>query len=183
MLTSSLLVPTSLTDLVVKNRGRLKKPSQKKKLPHSDLDSSAFGPVATALVATLSDDGTRPVAAFVNCLPRIDLLVRADVPVGRWHDTCHFVPVYQHGMPVCPNVLTRKEKRSKRKVWWRNRGGRKKKKKKKEEKCSDTWEATTATTTLKGSSSITTGKRQCRCSIATAKRQRGSVTAALQMVK
>ncbi|CAL9129800.1 Ethylene-responsive nuclear protein [Musa troglodytarum] len=54
--------PTSLADLVVKNRGRLKKPSRKKKLPPSDLDSS----VATPVVATPSDDGARPGAAFVN---------------------------------------------------------------------------------------------------------------------
>ncbi|CAL9042891.1 unnamed protein product [Musa banksii] len=58
--------PTSLADLVVKNRGRLKKPSRKKKLPPSDLDSSASGPVATPVVATPSDDGPRPGAAFVN---------------------------------------------------------------------------------------------------------------------
>ncbi|KAJ8460069.1 hypothetical protein OPV22_032995 [Ensete ventricosum] len=54
--------PTSLADLVVKNRGRLKKPSRKKKLPPSDLDSSASGPVA----ATPSDDAARPGAAFAN---------------------------------------------------------------------------------------------------------------------
>ncbi|THU64628.1 hypothetical protein C4D60_Mb01t28480 [Musa balbisiana] len=40
--------------------------SRKKKLPPSDLNSSDFGPVVTPVVATPSEDGTRPSVAFVN---------------------------------------------------------------------------------------------------------------------
>lgn len=47
---------------------RLKKPSWKKKLPPFDLDSSASGLVTTLVIATPSDDGTRPDTTFVNCL-------------------------------------------------------------------------------------------------------------------
>lgn len=46
----------------------LKKPSRKKKLPPSDLDSSASGPIATLIIATSSIDGTWPSTTFVNCL-------------------------------------------------------------------------------------------------------------------
>ncbi|WOK91698.1 hypothetical protein Cni_G00389 [Canna indica] len=60
--------PTSLADIVVKNRCRLKKNSRKKKAPPSDLHSYASGPVASAASSSPSPSGVGPPpgATFVD---------------------------------------------------------------------------------------------------------------------
>ncbi|RWW86914.1 hypothetical protein BHE74_00004290 [Ensete ventricosum] len=63
---AKLRLPDQGGSLIIKNRDSLRKPSRKKKLPPSNLDSSAFDPVTTPVMATPSNDGIRPDTTFAN---------------------------------------------------------------------------------------------------------------------